>query len=410
MKTLFKQFSFVAALLCLCVGLHAQATLASTTLTAALTGGVSSLTPGVSTDIIYVASTAGFVQNSVGQWQTLLYSEGEAMDVVGVPNALQVQVVRGAYGTKAIMHNNGATVYVGPPAYFGFGKGSYGVDKRGACVSTNELVLPWININSGNIFNCIASQWQIINGPAASAVGLTALGPNAAGTVDEGSRTLPFRYVFFAGGSGTPGTNNFEVTGTATAARTITFPDASDTVVELAAAQALSNKTIAETTATNYTQFTTFPMNLALASYTSVTDIAGQQWFSSLFIPNSVTLTGACFMVGSSPATDVVTVGLWSSTGTLLANGSLSGTVVAGAGTLQCQAFVTPVAVTGPGRYFVGLMGNSTHATEFLMYPAGSAPTQYATGITAAGSFGTMTNITPTSAFTAGQGPIMAVY
>ncbi|MET0779382.1 MAG: carbohydrate binding domain-containing protein [Candidatus Saccharimonadales bacterium] len=49
-------------------------------------------------------------------------------------------------------------------------------------------------------------------------------------TVDLGSATAPFRNLFIAGSSLTPGTNNFEVTGTATAPRTITLPDSSGTV------------------------------------------------------------------------------------------------------------------------------------------------------------------------------------
>ncbi|HEV7453722.1 MAG TPA: hypothetical protein VGO07_00515, partial [Candidatus Saccharimonadales bacterium] len=49
-------------------------------------------------------------------------------------------------------------------------------------------------------------------------------------TVDLGSASAPFRNLFIAGGSLTPGTNNFEVTGIATAPRTITLPDSSGTV------------------------------------------------------------------------------------------------------------------------------------------------------------------------------------
>ncbi|MGH7157706.1 MAG: beta strand repeat-containing protein [Candidatus Saccharimonadales bacterium] len=46
-----------------------------------------------------------------------------------------------------------------------------------------------------------------------------------------GSATLPFGDLFLAGSSGTPGTNNFRVTGTSTGGtRTITLPDASGTV------------------------------------------------------------------------------------------------------------------------------------------------------------------------------------
>lgn len=59
----------------------------------------------------------------------------------------------------------------------------------------------------------------------------TAALTKTAGAVSLGSATLPWQYLFLAGDSGTPGSNNFIFTGTATAARTVTFPDASGTVV-----------------------------------------------------------------------------------------------------------------------------------------------------------------------------------
>jgi hypothetical protein len=168
MKHTLKQLTLALAVLLVSSGcLHAQATLASTTLSAALTGTDSSTTPGASTDVIYLTSVAGFVQNSVGQYTTLLYVDFEAMDVVAVLNSTtgRVRVVRGAWGTQASAHLNGATVYVGPPSYFGGagGGGAYGSDKHGACTATAELVLPFINISNGNMFHCIASQWRLIN-------------------------------------------------------------------------------------------------------------------------------------------------------------------------------------------------------------------------------------------------------
>ena len=249
MKHTFKQLTLALAMLLVSVGsLHAQAALASTTLSAALTGAASSLTPGASTDVIYLTSLASFNWNSAGQLETLLYVDAEAMYALQIVNttAGAVRVARGASGTQATAHNNGATVWVGPPHYFGGAAGyAYAGDKHGACTATAELVLPYININSGNSFNCIASQWQIINGPAASAVGLTALGPNAAGTVDAGSATLPFRYYYWAGSSGTPATNNFRFAGaSAGGLRTWTFQDSSDTVVGRATTDTLTNKTL----------------------------------------------------------------------------------------------------------------------------------------------------------------------
>lgn len=59
-----------------------------------------------------------------------------------------------------------------------------------------------------------------------------ALLPDAAAADDFGSATLPFKDLWFAGSSGTPETNNFQITGASTSGtRVATFPDASGTVI-----------------------------------------------------------------------------------------------------------------------------------------------------------------------------------
>src|SRR5439155_1209933 len=58
----------------------------------------------------------------------------------------------------------------------------------------------------------------------------TTLLPGVAGAVDLGSSTLPFGQLGLSGTSGTPGTNNFLLTGASTSGtRTLTLPDASGT-------------------------------------------------------------------------------------------------------------------------------------------------------------------------------------
>ncbi len=60
----------------------------------------------------------------------------------------------------------------------------------------------------------------------------TALLPNVAAAFDFGSALLPFKDIFFAGASGTPGTNNFKLTGTSTSGtRTITAADGNSVTV-----------------------------------------------------------------------------------------------------------------------------------------------------------------------------------
>ena len=75
--------------------------------------------------------------------------------------------------------------------------------------------------------------------------------PDAAAADDFGSATLPFKDIFLAGSSGTPGTNNFKVTGASTSGtRVITLPNASDTLVGKDTTDTMTNKTLTSPTMT----------------------------------------------------------------------------------------------------------------------------------------------------------------
>jgi hypothetical protein len=76
---------------------------------------------------------------------------------------------------------------------------------------------------------------------ATTVQGLTGqLTPNAAGGIDVGAAALPFSGVRI----GAAATNNIRVTGTATAARTATLQDATDTFVMRATTDTLTNKNL----------------------------------------------------------------------------------------------------------------------------------------------------------------------
>lgn len=109
----------------------------------------------------------------------------------------------------------------------------------------------------------------------------TALLPATAASIDHGSATKPFKDIYLAGSSGTPGTNNFKITGASTSGtRTITLPDASVTLASLTGTETLTNKTL------------TTP-NIGVATATSVNKVAitAPATGSTLTIADGKTLT-----------------------------------------------------------------------------------------------------------------------
>ena len=111
----------------------------------------------------------------------------------------------------------------------------------GASTTTLAFVTPTANVTyrlqtaaagtydiCTSVNNCSSANASLSN---LSSVAINAsLTPGTAGAIDLGGSALPFRDLYIAGSSGTPASNNFKITGTATGARTITLPNASGTV------------------------------------------------------------------------------------------------------------------------------------------------------------------------------------
>ena len=176
-RTIFASLAvlLVAVALMLVPSASAQTMLTITTLSAAVPNTLQSTTTSGLMSIVNVSSatgvnapagnTTGVLNNITG---TFLYVDRELMDVRGV-NGTVITVVRGAEGTAATSHANGAVVFVIPAQLSAYlGGGGFGQTPSvpgGSCTRGNEIVLPRIQFVTGIISDCLGGQW--VNGDAA---------------------------------------------------------------------------------------------------------------------------------------------------------------------------------------------------------------------------------------------------
>lgn len=161
MKTLIRTAVLTALLMVgVSVPSYAQLLIDTTTLTSAITA--------TTTTITLAAVTC--TNCTFGQDTLIMTTDGEAMRVTGAYTAgsgsLTVQVRRGTDGTLAWPHANALRVYYGPPSRFHLvAPGTPGLgDPHGTCTRATQPVLPWINVLSGNFWNCDGSNtWRAVN-------------------------------------------------------------------------------------------------------------------------------------------------------------------------------------------------------------------------------------------------------
>jgi hypothetical protein len=100
-------------------------------------------------------------------------------------------------------------------------------------------------------------------------------------------------------------------------------------------------------------------------------------------------------------------VALYNSTGQLVANSAVAGTLSASASTFQARDFLSPVLLT-PGRYFCGVQSNGTTATSNKFVAANGVNVLTTT---VAGTFGTVpATITVPTTFTTAVGCVCQLY
>jgi hypothetical protein len=121
---------------------YAQATLNSTTLSAAIDAAQTTIT---------VASATNVAANYI------LFVDQEAMRVISLTGT-QVRVVRGHGGTGARAHSASAVIYTGPATYYSANE----VVPGSTCTSTAEVALPRIVLPTGNVYQCTNSIWYAL--------------------------------------------------------------------------------------------------------------------------------------------------------------------------------------------------------------------------------------------------------
>lgn len=143
------------------------------------------------------------------------------------------------------------------------------------------------------------------------------------------------------------------------------------------------------------------------ATSTSGTDTAGingQVFISEIFIPANFTATGISFLIGSVGGTDKAIVMLFDSAGVLLANSAVAGVTVSTTATMQRLPFTATYAITGPGKYFIGVQYNGNTA-KLRTQAFGDVDVASISQV-----FGTPVAIAAPSTFTASVGPIAMIY
>jgi hypothetical protein len=200
-------------------------------------------------------------------------------------------------------------------------------------------------------------------------------------------------------------TDNFDTTAATTAVATSTMP------VLLTSNAGSRSHTLDMLQAFNGRfRYCTITGNLGTLSSlgTSTTPVAGTVYYADVFIPETAkVLTGVGVLNAATVGTNKWVVGLFDSSGALLANSALAGATTSGANAFQQVAFTATYTVKKPGRYWIGVQLDGT-TDRFRTIAAATWIDVLTTSAT--GTFGTLAALTPPTTFTADVGPIAYVY
>lgn len=147
--------------------------------------------------------------------------------------------------------------------------------------------------------------------------------------------------------------------------------------------------------------------NLAGIGTDAAVDAATSLYYTEIFVPRRMTLTGAAVLNGTTVGTDNIRTLLFDSDGAFIIGSATAGVLGAGADVFQAVAFTAATTVS-PGRYFVGYKANgTTHQTQKLSAGSAMVICEKETGHTFAGN-DDITSVATT--FTADVAPIVRLY
>lgn len=147
--------------------------------------------------------------------------------------------------------------------------------------------------------------------------------------------------------------------------------------------------------------------SVAYASFGNATTYGASTtlYVTSIYVPADMTVTNINVLAGGTVGTNSIIGTLYNNAGTLLKTSILTGTATSGANTIQVLALTAPIAIQGPGLYFVGIQANGTTdnvrtiAASTFIGRVGAAQTSQP-------AFGSPGNITPPTSLTANTAPI----
>ncbi len=147
----------------------------------------------------------------------------------------------------------------------------------------------------------------------------------------------------------------------------------------------------------------------ALSSGTATQANTATVYLHQVFVPAYSTLSGLFVLNGATAGTDKYIVGLYNSSGSLVAHSASAGAAISGTAAFQSVAFTAAYTASGPSTYWAALWVSGVTDT-FQTVPAAGAGWGLAGTVTTQSFGATPATLTLPTTFTADKGPVAFTY